>query len=43
MIIAVRHTLRPDTFETIIEVASDTTNSPVIASDNAQVREALKE
>jgi len=43
MIVSTRHTIRPDTFETIIEVASDTTNSPVISSDNAQVQEALKE
>jgi hypothetical protein len=43
MIVATRHTIRPDTFETIIEVSSDTTNSPVISSDNAQVQEALKE
>jgi len=43
MIVSTRHTIRPDTFETIIEVASDTTNSPVISSDSGQVQEALME
>jgi hypothetical protein len=35
MIVAVRHMIKPQMFETILEVASDSTNSPVPSSGDS--------
>jgi hypothetical protein len=40
MIIAARHMIKPQKYETVLELASESTNSPYFGSESEQQRDA---